>query len=262
MHVLAGDIGGTKTDLALYAVDAGGVCTLVREARFDSRRHPGLDAVLTEFGVHGHAVAAAAFGVAGPVLDDAVSTTNLPWRIEAKRLSQALGGAPVRLLNDLEAMAHGTLVLGPADLYTVNAGRPRPGHRAVIAAGTGLGQAYLFWDGTRFLPAATEGGHADFAPRNDLEADLLRFLRTQLGRVSWERVVSGPGIANIFRFLTEVAGRPVSPEIASLPAGTDLPPIIGAAATDLTCSRAPLAVPRGSPASPRRSRRRRRAPRR
>src|SRR5207253_4760664 len=125
-----------------------------------SHEYAGLEEVIAAFlGTPAPRVAAAAFGIAGPVVDDAVSTTNLPWRIERRRISAALGGAPVRLMNDLESTAYGALFLSPAALQTLNAGVTRRGHRAVIAAGTGLGQAFLYDDGRHYVPVATEGGH-------------------------------------------------------------------------------------------------------
>ena len=136
-------------------------------------------------------IAAAAFGIAGPVVDDAVNTTNLPWHIRGASLRERLGTPHVRLLNDLEAIAYGALVLPADKVHTLNAGMPRTGNRAVIAAGTGLGQALLFWDGTRHVPVATEGGHADFAPRDEVEHDLLRWLERKYdGHVSYERTVT------------------------------------------------------------------------
>ncbi len=149
-------------------------------------------------------IAAAAFGIAGPVVDDAVVTTNLPWHIRGDGLRARLGTPHVRLLNDLEATAYGALFLPPEKLLPLNPGVARVGNRAVIAAGTGLGQALLFWNGTRHLPVATEGGHADFAPRDAVEHDLLRWLERKYdGHVSYERVLSGHGLANIFAFLDE-----------------------------------------------------------
>jgi glucokinase len=211
--ILAGDVGGTKTNLALYAADGGGL-TLVGEASFSSADHAGLDSLLRAFlSTAREPIAAAAFGVAGPVFGGVVVPTNLPWRVDAAHLAAAIGCPRVRLVNDLEATAYGALFLPPDQIDTVNAGRSRAGNRAVIAAGTGLGQALLVWDGRRHAPHATEGGHADFAPRTEVEIELLRFLAARYRRVTYERVLSGPGLVNIFRFFDEGLGRPVHPEV-------------------------------------------------
>lgn len=231
--VLAADVGGTKTNLALY--EPGPPLVLVREAVLRSQEVGSLDAALDTF-LAGEKVAAAAFGIAGPVMDDRVVTTNLPWRVDGKAMRARLGTERVRLMNDLETTASGALHLPPASFKVLQEGRVRRGHVAVIAAGTGLGQAYLFWDGVRHRPAATEGGHVDFAPRDDLEAELLFFLRRKFGRVSWERVVCGPGLWNIFEFLDVEKKREVSPAVrAELATAHDKPPVIGRAALAGTC---------------------------
>jgi glucokinase len=239
-HVLAGDIGGTKTALAIHAVDAGGAATLVRERAFASRDYSGLEQVIAAFlaegDEHDERIAAAAFGIAGPVVDDAVITTNLPWRIERRRISEGLGGVPVRLMNDLESTAYGALFLPPDELRTLSPGVARPGHRAVIAAGTGLGQALLYREGADYAPVATEGGHTDFAPRTTTEDALLHFLRSRFGRVSYERVVSGPGLRNVFDFFAAGLGRPVGAEIRARMTQEDPSAVIGAAAVAGTCA--------------------------
>lgn len=235
VHVLAADVGGTKTDVARYAVGADGGLTVVRAASFPSRRYTGLEAVLAEFCQPGEPIDAAAFGIAGPVIDGAVVTTNLPWRVVGTAVSTALGGVPVRLLNDLEATAYGALVLPADQVLTLNPGVERAGHRAVIAAGTGLGQAYLFWDGSRYHPAATEGGHADLAPRNDAEIALLRTLQAQFGRASAERVLSGPGLVNVFRHLTDVEGLTPDPSVRPRMATEDPAAVIGESAASGIC---------------------------
>lgn len=190
-------------------------------------------------------IAAAAFGIAGPVVDDAVQTTNLPWHIGGASLRERLGTPHVRLLNDLEAIAYGALVLPDEQLHTLNAGVPRPGNRAVIAAGTGLGQALLFWDGTRHVPVATEGGHADFAPRDEVEHDLLRWLERKYdGHVSYERTVSGHGLVNIFEFLDEHCGIPVADETRRRFASEDRAAVIGAQGIAGSCPASVAAVER------------------
>lgn len=234
-HVLAGDIGGTKTALAICTV-TDGVPVVVREHVFPSQEFAGLEQVIAAFRESGtEEIGAAAFGIAGPVVDDAVVTTNLPWHVVRRGLVDALGGAPVRLLNDLESAAYGALFLPADQLLTLNPGVERPGHRAVIAAGTGLGQAFLYWTGHEHLPVATEGGHADFSPRTPADDGLLAFLRARFGRVSWERVVSGPGLRNVFQFVDEVLGRPVAPAVRARMATEDPSAVIGAAAVAGTC---------------------------
>src|SRR5207245_11105399 len=160
------------------------------------------------------ASAAACVGGAGPVVDGRVVTTSLPWQLDEAALLLTIPTTRVRLLNDLEATAHGVLGLGPESLYTLQPGRSRTGNIAVIAAGTGLGEALLVWDGSHHLVTASEGGHADFGPRSEIEVELLQFLRKDHVPVSYERVLSGPGLRAIYRFarattgLTDPAGLP------------------------------------------------------
>ena len=203
--ILAGDVGGTKTVLALYEQDGERLVERQREV-FPSRAHAGLGEILERFLASRRPlrIEAAGFGVAGVVDDGRVAATNLPWVTEASELAAALGLPGVVLLNDLEAAAYGMLELGPEALVELNPGAAEPdpcAHAAVIAPGTGLGQAALVWDGQRHRALASEGGHADFAPRSDEQIGLLHFLRAELGRVSVERVLSGPGLHNIYRFL-------------------------------------------------------------
>jgi glucokinase len=208
--LLAGDIGGTKTVLALY--DAKGEqLTLIRDATFPSQAHATFEALLKTFLKSSEAptLRGACFGVAGPVIDGEVQTTNLPWRLEERKLAQALGTPHAKLLNDLEATSYGMLHLTPSELVSLNPGKRRTGNVAVIAAGTGLGEAMLYWDGTEHYPLASEGGHVDFAPRTDREIDLLRYLREKFnGHISYERVLSGPGLANIYSFLRDRGNLP------------------------------------------------------
>ncbi len=209
MQVLAGDIGGTKTRLAIFETDGSALETL-REETFSSRAYDGLEQIAGEFTERGAECDLACFGVAGPVRAGRCRTTNLPWEIDAELLRQALGMRQVSLLNDLEANAWGIAGLGPEDFASLNPGASdASGNGAIIAAGTGLGQAGLYWDGERHHPFATEGGHTDFAPGNELEQALLTFLQRDYEHVSWERVVSGPGLVNLHRFLREQLRRPV-----------------------------------------------------
>jgi glucokinase len=222
--VLAGDIGGTKTNLALYSVH-GGKLRSESMNTFPSKNYPGLGPVLDDFlaGMH-HPIDSACFGIAGPVVDGKVKTPNLPWMVDTAESRQALKLDSVTLLNDLEAGAYGILTLENDEFYTLNEGTMRySGNKALIAAGTGLGQAILYDDSRHFHPLASEGGHADFAPRNELEIELLRNLISRFGHVSYERVVSGPGIANVYRFLKEVRGLEEPPWLAERFAAADDP---------------------------------------
>ena len=205
--LLAGDVGGTKTLLALF--EAGGENRHpVREAALPSRGFPTFEAAVARFLADGPpaAIGAACFGVAGPVVDGRCVATNLPWQLDEAALAAAIPARRVRLLNDLVATGHGVLTLPPASLETIQAGTARAGNMALIAAGTGLGEALIVRDGDRRVVVASEGGHADFAPRSDVEMELLRFLRGRFGHASWERVLSGPGLVNVYRFLRARAG--------------------------------------------------------
>ncbi len=210
MHtVLAGDIGGTKTRLAMVEV-SGLQLKILRETRYASREFASFDLLLGDFLSNIDPPQHAAFGVAGPVQGQVVQTTNLPWRIEAGALQAQFGFERCILLNDLEATACGLPALGEEDLLTLQEGQSGAhGNAAVIAPGTGLGEAGLYWDGNNHLPYATEGGHASFSPGSELEIDLLRYLKMQFQHVSWERVVSGVGLLSLHEFLREHRKVPV-----------------------------------------------------
>ncbi len=207
--ILAGDVGGTKTAVALFNEVADGL-ELVREATLPSGEFKSLEAAVRRFLGDGSSpdIAAACFGVAGPVVDGRCVTTNLPWELDEQSLSEAIPARRVRLLNDLEAAGYGVLALPLRDLAPLQAGTARKANMVLIAAGTGLGEALLVWDGASHHVVASEGGHADFAPRNDLEIDLLCFLQKEFGHVSYERVLSGPGLSNIYRFLRDSGQTP------------------------------------------------------
>lgn len=199
--VLAGDIGGTKTRLALVEVQGTSV-RIQRECSYPSRAHAQFDELLADFLKNPLHHVHAALGIAGPIKGRVVSTTNLPWYIDADALQQRFGLLSCNLLNDLEATACGLPALGADDLCTLQSGAVQAcGNQAVIAAGTGLGEAGLYWDGAQHRPFATEGGHASFTASNQLEFDLLCHLQQQFSHVSWERVVSGMGIVSIYKFL-------------------------------------------------------------
>ena len=205
--ILAGDVGGTKTLLAVF--DPGGGMSIVREATLPSREIESLESAVEAFllGAPRLRIDAGCLGVAGPVVDGHCVATNLPWEIHERRLAAAVG-APVRLINDLEAAGHGILALPPEKFLVLQPGTASPGgNMALIAAGTGLGQALMVSDGQGYRVVPSEGGHADFAPRDETQVDLHRFLRAEFGHVSWERVLSGPGLANVYRFLQTRAGQ-------------------------------------------------------
>jgi len=213
--VLAGDVGGTKTNLALYDKRGSGLIP-VRETSLQSRQFDSLEAAIQRFleGGPRQAIDAACLGVAGPVVEGRCVATNLPWIIDEQILSRAIPAAKVRLMNDLEAAGYGVLVLPANELRSLQAGVPKRGSMAVIAAGTGLGEAMIVREGERRVVIATEGGHTDFAPRGDLEEDLLKYLRKEFGRVSVERILAGPGFFNLYRFLRDTGWAKESPEVA------------------------------------------------
>lgn len=217
--ILAGDIGGTKTVLALYEPTADGL-TQVSETTYPSRGSATFEGVLDAFLASnpGRSIHAACFGVAGPVIDGHCKTTNLPWHLDERELVAHLGADRVKLLNDLEAAAYGMLHLDADALAVLSPGLepPRPGNVAVIAAGTGLGEAFLFWDGTHHQPVASEGGHCDFAPRNPLEIDLLNYSRGVYGpHISYERILSGNGFHHLYNFFRDRGEQAESPEVAA-----------------------------------------------
>lgn len=203
--ILAGDIGGTKTILAFFACDEERVVP-VNERVFPSKQYGYFIEVLQEFLKDRRPeVRIACFGVAGPVIDGRCEATNLPWTVDAGQISQHFGIASVSLLNDLEATAYGILGFTEKDYSVLNQGQDKlQGNKAIIAAGTGLGEAILLWDGLHYRPSASEGGHVDFAPRNSIEIKLLEYLLKQYTRVSYERILSGPGLFNIYRFLKDM----------------------------------------------------------
>ncbi|HUX65007.1 glucokinase [Sulfuricella sp.] len=199
--LLAGDIGGTKTLLRLS--EEGRVLT---ERRFESAAYAGLEPIIAEFlrDCPSHSIASACFGVAGPVDGGQANITNLPWRIDAAAIAAEFGITQVQLINDFQAVAYGIEALGADDLLTLQAGVPlERGVRAVIGAGTGLGEGFMVWQGDHYEALPSEGSHADFAPADMWQAELLRYLAARFGHVSYERLASGPGLANIFNFLCD-----------------------------------------------------------
>ena len=204
--ILAGDVGGTKVHLAVYDFVEGKLKHL-RDERFPAKEYSGLEEIVKEF-LAADKVTAACFGVPGPVRDGRLRLTNLPWTLDSRELASDLGIQHVFLINDLEANGYGVAELGPEQIYTLSEGdASQIGNRALIAAGTGLGEGLLIWNGRIHVPYPSEGGHSDYAPRNEDEIDLLRFLKQKYnGRISFERVVSGMGLTGIYDFLRDVRG--------------------------------------------------------
>lgn len=231
--LLAGDIGGTKTSLAIISPEAGPYAA-VAQATLPSGQYASLEALVRAFlaQVGLTSIERASFGVAGPVAAGRATITNLPWTLDEAELAHAFQLTSVRLLNDLEAIAYAVPNLQPADLYTLNAGEPVAGGAiAVVAPGTGLGEAFLTWDDTRYRAHPSEGGHADFAPTNTFEIDLLRYLSDGLDHVSYERVCSGRGLPNIYAYLKDTSFADESPWVAEQLAGASDPtPVIVSAA--------------------------------
>ena len=226
--ILAGDVGGSKTVLAAFSRSDGEIRLLARDV-FVSPEFPNLSAVIERFLAGRHLeLAAAAFGIAGPVLDGCVQTTTRPWHVDESALSDSLGKIPVRLFNDLEALALAVPDLPAQDVETIHSGLPADhGTLAVFAPGTGLGEAFLVWEEGRYRAKASEGCHADFAANDDLQAELLAYLRPRFGHVSWERVCSGMGIPNIYAFFKDSGRLPEPPWLtAELAAGSDPTPVI------------------------------------
>ena len=219
--ILAGDVGGTKVDLALYEF-TNGKLTYNRDKIYRAKDYSGLEAIVKEF-LSSDKVTAACFGVPGPVRDGRLRLTNLPWTLDSRELSASLGIQHVFLINDLEANGYGVAELADGQIFTLNEGDPsQVGNRALLAAGTGLGECFLVWNGHKHTPYPSEGGHADYAPRNEDEIDLLRFLKQKYdGRISFERVVSGQGISNIYEFLREVRGMDEPAKLAERMAAED-----------------------------------------
>lgn len=231
--LLAGDIGGTKTRLAVFSSIAE-LRTPLLEKTFPSAHYSSLEALVQEFLAQGNvpSIQQASFGVAGPILDGTAKITNLPWTMNEENLQHALHIPSVHLLNDLDAMAHAVPLLQAADLRTLNEGQPeRHGTLAVIAPGTGLGEAFLLWDGTTYQSHPSEGGHTDFAPTDPMQVELLGYLLKQFEHVSYEQVISGRGIPHIYNFLKQTGTYREPPTLTEqLATADDSAPIIVQAA--------------------------------
>lgn len=225
--VLAGDIGGTKTNLALFTIEGDKISATLKEGSFKSQDYNSLTPILDEFLKGSTVPQAVCMGVAGPVLNGKVKLTNLVWEIDNREIAAHLALKDVSLINDLEAMAYGLAMLNEKDTMLQQDGSVEAsGNVAVIAPGTGLGQAGLFWDGKLYHPFATEGGHTDFAPRDKFDFELYEYLQYQFGHVSWERLVCGPGIYNIYRFLREEKKREQPNWLAEKISKGDAPAVI------------------------------------
>ena len=236
MKVLAGDIGGTKTSLAIFEVDGTRLEVLALE-KYPSQQYGSLDEIVRQFvDKQEHTCDWGSFGVAGPVRNGRVETTNLPWLIDAKQLADEIGFRKVWLMNDLEANAWGISALEEKDFCVLSKGKPDPnGNASIISAGTGLGQAGLYWNGKQHRPFASEGGHCDFAPHSDLEIALLQYLKQRHPHVSWERVVSGMGLLNIYEFLRDYRGSETPAWLAEEMQAGDQAAAISKAAHDKRC---------------------------
>ena len=231
--ILAGDIGGTNARLA-YFQPQNGHLRLISERVFPSREHSELGEIVTQFlDESATRPEVACFGIAGPVRNGRVETSNLPWVIEQSRLARQIRLPATLLINDLEATAWSLGALTAGDLLPLNqVSGPIAGNQAVIAPGTGLGEAGLFWDGSHHHVFASEGGHTDFAPQDDLQIELLRFLKARFGHVSYERILSGPGLVNVYEFLRGNGCEEESPELAAALQKGDAAAAISRAALD------------------------------
>jgi len=209
--ILAGDIGGTKTCLGLFRITNGRL-HLKFEQTFLSKRYPKLEAILRDFLKDQKEIDSACFGIAGPVIEDRVVTTNLPWHLDRRSLQRELSFGNVALINDLVANAYGIALLKKSDFVLLNTGKKIKGNAVLISAGTGLGEAILFWDGKRYIPSSSEGSHAEFAPRNHLEMELLEYLFSIFHHVSYENILSGEGLFRVYQFLRDIKGYGPEPQ--------------------------------------------------
>ncbi len=241
MTILAGDVGGTKTNLALFHRE-GKVLHRARLHSFPSGSYPDLESILAEFLPGKPGISVACIGVAGPVVSGRSRVTNLPWVVDTESIQTAIGAKRTFIINDLQATAFAVPFLPDGSLAVIQRGEADlRGNIAVIAAGTGLGASFLVWTGTGYLPVASEGGHADFAPRDEQEVRLFRYLQGRYGRVSVERAVSGPGLHDIYRFLRESEKMSESGDVEARLAAGDPPRVIseeGLSGSSGTCREA------------------------
>jgi glucokinase len=201
-HRIALDIGGTKTHIALFSITADHTLELIRDKKYNSQEAKNLEEILLDFHSDYSLIDSICIAVAGPVIGDEAQLTNVVWRVNKTVIAHTTGVQNIHLLNDLEASALGIPFMASTDMLSIYDGiRQVPGNAAIIAPGTGLGEAAMYWDGSAYHPFASEGGHCDFSPRDRDDFNLLMFLQHKYGRVSWERLISGMGIANIFDYL-------------------------------------------------------------
>jgi len=234
--ILAGDVGGTKCNLALFAEKNGKLEVVFRE-RFASKEFAQFDLIIKEFSrraaphLGSSKIRAAGFGVAGPVINNRIHATNLPWVVDAETLSKEAGVESIVLINDLGATGHSLEHLQAEDFCVLNPGKPlRGASRALLAAGTGLGEGILFWDGTRYKVVPSEGGHSDFAPRTDQQIELLKFMRHRYPQVSWELILSGRGFRTLHEFIAPGVKHPIFEDPDADPA-----PFITKSGLDKSC---------------------------
>jgi glucokinase len=215
--LLAGDVGGTKVRLALFEPNKNLICK--REMKYKSRQWPNLFSLIQDFlkSAPHVEITSLCVGVAGPVINERCQETNIPWIIDAKELKQSLNVSRAWVINDLEANAWGLELLEKEKLVCLNEGEKTNGNQALISAGTGLGEAGLYWDGTFHRPFSCEGGHASFAPTSEEEIELLRYLLGKYSHVSYERILSGSGLFHLYRFLIDTKREGPDPDIAQLP---------------------------------------------
>lgn len=235
--ILAGDVGGTKCNLALFSENGDGKLEFVYRHRFASKEFAQFDLIVKEFSrqaapyLHNQKVRAAGFGVAGPVINNRIHATNLPWVVEAGTLATELAVDPIVLMNDLGATGHSLEHLPASDFCVLNPGKPvKNATRALLAAGTGLGEGILFWDGSRYKVVPSEGGHTDFAPRTDQQIELLHFMRRRYPQVSWELILSGRGFRTLHEFIAPSVRHPVFEDPDADPA-----PFITKSGLDKSC---------------------------
>lgn len=234
--ILAGDVGGTKCNLALFTEKNGQLEVVFRE-RFASKEFAQFDFIIKEFTRRAaphlgqEKICAAGFGVAGPVINNRIHATNLPWIVDADILAQEIGVKSIVLVNDLGATGHSLEHLPAEDFCVLNSGQPLPGAtRALLAAGTGLGEGILFWEGSRYKVVPSEGGHSDYAPRTEQQIELLKFMRRRYPQVSWELILSGRGFRTLHEFIAPDVKHPVFEDPDADPA-----PFITRSGLDHTC---------------------------
>lgn len=233
--ILAGDVGATKTILGLFA-SGNGRPSLVSQKTFRSASYQGLAPMVREFLAEGNKAATACFGVAGPVINNTAEVTNLSWFEDANTLASDLKLERVSLINDIVAIGYGVAALKDEDFLVLNRGKNLgPANSAIIAAGTGLGECTLYWDGNRHVPVPSEAGHSDFAPYDDLSMELLRYLRNKGLFTNVEQILSGPGLVNIYCFLRDTSGMAESREVVQAMGLGDPAAVIAQAASERRC---------------------------